>query len=66
MHKDGEWITLANSYNTLKPLAKNFDDCKKTIKGLVPDDCRKAEGAGIVVTRNKRNILTIKETNDGE
>jgi len=66
MNDDGEWKVLANSYNTLKPVAKEFDECKKTIKGLVPDDCRKAEGAGIVVTRNKRNILTIKEINNGE
>ena len=66
MDTDIEWIALADTYNKCKPIAKAFDDCKKTIRGLVPDDCRKAEGAGIVVTRNKRNILTIKETNDGE
>tara|TARA_R100000084_G_C4615730_1_gene130424 strand:- start:47 stop:853 length:807 start_codon:yes stop_codon:yes gene_type:complete len=66
MSDNGKWKTLANTYNTLKPLAKNFDECKKTIRGLVPDDCRKAEGAGIVVTRNKKNILTIKETDNGK
>ena len=66
MDTDVEWIALADTYNKCKPIAKAFDDYKKTIRGLVPDDCRKAEGAGIVVTRNKRNILTIKETNNGE
>ena len=66
MSDHGTWIRLADNYNRLKPLAKNFDECKKTIRGLVPDDCRKAEGAGIVVTRNKKNILTIKETDNGK
>tara|TARA_R100000005_G_C4976225_1_gene187547 strand:- start:228 stop:1013 length:786 start_codon:yes stop_codon:yes gene_type:complete len=60
------WKSLAKKYNTFKPMAKEFDECKKTIKGLVPDDCRKATGAGIIVTRNKKNILTIKEENDGK
>lgn len=66
MDTDIEWIALADTYNKCKPIAKAFDECKKTIRGLVPDDCRKAEGAGIVVTRNKRNILTIKETDNGK
>jgi len=67
MTKDKKWIAFANQYNELKPIAKSFDECKKAIKGLVPEDCYRAEGGGVIVSRNKKNILTIKEVNkDGE
>ena len=67
MKTNKKWIAFANQYTELKPVAKTFDECKKAIKGLVPDDCYRAEGGGVIVSRNKRNILTIKEENkDGE
>ena len=56
-----EWIDLAKEFYNYKPMAKHFDECKKAIKDLVSDDCREARGNGVVVTRNKKNILTIKE-----
>lgn len=67
MKTNKKWIAFANQYTELKPVAKTFDECKKAIKGLVPDDCYRAEGGGVIVSRNKRNILTIKEENkDGK
>ena len=67
MSKDSKWTAFANQYIELKPVAKTFDSCKKSMKELVPDDCYRAEGNGVIVSRNKKNILTIKEVNkDGE
>ena len=67
MSNNDKWTAFALQYTELKPVAKTFEEAKKSIKKLVPDDCYRAEGKGVIVTRNKKNILTIKEVNkDGE
>lgn len=67
MSNNDKWTAFALQYTELKPVAKTFEEAKKSIKKLVPDDCYRAEGEGVIVTRNKKNILTIKEVNkDGE
>ena len=61
-----KWKDFVRQYKTVKPYIDEYENCKKAIKGLVPDDCYRASGEGVVVTRNKRNILTIKEENNGK
>ena len=58
-----KWKDFVKQYKDNKPYVEQFENCKKAIKGLVPDDCYRANGDGVVVTRNKKNILTIKEEN---
>ena len=67
MKNNIKWKDFVQQYKDNKPYVEQFENCKKAIKGLVPDDCYRATGDGVVVTRNKRNILTIKEENkDGK
>ena len=62
-----KWKDFAKQYKEVKPYVVEFENCKKAIKGLMPDDCYRASGSGVIVTRNKKNILTIKEENkDGK
>ena len=56
-----KWKDFAKQYKEVKPYVDEFENCKKAIKALMPDDCYRASGSGVVVTRNKKNILTIKE-----
>lgn len=61
-----KWKDFVKQYKKVKPYADEYENCKKAIKGLVPDDCYRASGDGVVVTRNRRNILTIKEESNGK
>jgi hypothetical protein len=66
MKDNSKWKDFVKQYKTVKPYADEYENCKKAIKGLVPDDCYRASGDGVVVTRNRRNILTIKEESNGK
>ncbi len=63
MENNIKWKDFVKQYKDNKPYVEQFENCKKAIKGLMPDDCYRANGDGVVVTRNKKNILTIKEEN---
>jgi len=66
MKDNSKWKDFVKQYKKVKPYVDEYENCKKAIKGLVPDDCYRASGDGVVVTRNRRNILTIKEENNGK
>jgi hypothetical protein len=55
------WVDTAASYLDTKYDHAIHEVAKKDLKAMVPDNCRKMTGGGIVVTRNKRGSLLIKE-----
>ena len=56
----GEWKTVAIKFLTYRDGAVLFEEAKKILKSLVPDDVKKAMGNGIVITRDKRGLV-VKE-----
>ena len=55
-----KWKDYVTQYKTVLPYVDQANACKTAIKDLVPDDAREVRGCGVVVARNKRNILTLK------
>jgi hypothetical protein len=56
----GEWKTVAIKFLTYRDGAVLFEEAKKILKSLVPEDVKKATGNGIVITRDKRGLF-VKE-----
>lgn len=54
-----EWEAHATAFILTKDAAKRFEDYKKAIKALVPNDAVKAHGAGIEVRRSVDRALTV-------
>tara|TARA_R100000458_G_scaffold52597_1_gene54247 strand:+ start:8178 stop:8957 length:780 start_codon:yes stop_codon:yes gene_type:complete len=66
MNNNMKWKDFSKQYLDTKPYVAHNKSCADELKKLVKDDCRKAEGAGVVITRNKKNILTIREVKASE
>ena len=60
MEGNNAWSQHAGDWLDNKEPAKIFDDATKELKALVPADVKKAEGHGIVITRNAAGSLSIK------
>lgn len=61
MAGSNEWAWAAVEWMTKRAPAKEFEAAAKAIKALVPADAKKAHGHSIIVTRDKKGALTIKE-----
>ena len=68
MTNNTKWLDYAKQLKVNTPYVEHFESCKKALKELVSDNCREARGEGVVIKRNKRNILTLKqeENKDGK
>jgi predicted phage-related endonuclease len=64
MFGNNEWAASAADWMVNKKAAKVFDTAAKSIKGLTPDDAAIAHGHGVLVTRDKKGSLRIKEQGD--
>lgn len=56
-----EWEEAALAYHKNKEGSSLFDQAKKDLKALVPDDASEATGNNIIVKRSKNNSLRISE-----
>jgi predicted phage-related endonuclease len=60
--KDNQQMnTLITSLKECKPYVAKHKEIVTDIKNLVPDDCRKAIGNGVVISRSKKGTLTLRE-----
>jgi hypothetical protein len=57
-----EMNNLIESLQQVKPYVAKHKEIVTDIKSLVPDDCRKAIGNGIVLSRSKKGTLTLRES----
>jgi len=64
MTRNTKWLDYAKQLKVNAPYVEHFESCKKALKELVSDNCREARGEGVVITRNKRNLLTLKQEVD--
>ncbi len=55
-----DWGNAAHIIITDKEAHTRWDDAKKEIKELVPDDVKRAYGNGVEITRNKKGSMTVK------
>lgn len=55
------WCVEADAWLTNRNAAKRFTSSEKELKLLVEADVRRAHGAGIEITRDRANRLSIKE-----
>jgi predicted phage-related endonuclease len=61
--KDNQQMnTLITSLRECKPYVAKHKEIVTDIKNLVPDDCRKAIGNGVVISRSKKGTLTLRES----
>lgn len=58
---DPDWQLLALRWTQSYGAAQIAKECEKAIKDLVPQDAKKAFGAGIVVTRNRAGAMALRE-----
>lgn len=56
-----DWQLLAGRWVQSYGAAQTAKEAEKQIKGLVPEDAKKAFGAGIVVTRNRAGAMSLRE-----
>lgn len=56
-----EWGEHAATWLETRDAAKKAASAEKSIKALVPDDAKRAHGAGVEVTRDKAGRLSLKE-----
>lgn len=64
MDGSNEWADAAVTWRTTKAEAKAHAEMADRLKSLVPPDASEAEGHGIVITRNKRGHLTLREAKE--
>ena len=57
-----EMNSLIESLQQVKPYVAKHKEIVTDIKSLVPDDCRKAIGNGIVLSSSKKGTLTLRES----
>ena len=66
MGKNNAWVNTASQITDIHPkhaeMEKSLKSLKEEIKGLVPEDARRAFGAGVNVSRNTKGalVLTVK------
>lgn len=58
------WCSLAADYLALQPNVKKLDGVKAELKTLIEPDVAKAFGGGIIASRDKRGVLSIKESKE--
>ena len=58
---NNEFLSHASRWEETKPLADEHKALGSILKGFVPDDCRKATGGNVLITRTKAGYLTIKQ-----
>ena len=64
--RDNEFMSLAKEWHETKQPAIQHKAIGQVLKAKVPDNCRKATGSGILISRNKAGTLSIKETKGGK
>jgi len=64
--RDNEFMSLAKEWHETKQPATQHKAIGQVLKAKVPDNCRKATGSGILISRNKAGTLSIKETKGGK
>lgn len=64
MDGSNEWADAAITWLTTKAEAKAHAEMADKLKELVPADASEAAGHGIVITRNKRGHLTLREAKE--
>ena len=62
MKDNKEMNILIDSLKEVKPYVALQKQIVTDIKALVPDDCRKAFGNGITLSRSKKGTLTLRES----
>tara|TARA_R100001530_G_scaffold15032_1_gene13463 strand:- start:1316 stop:2191 length:876 start_codon:yes stop_codon:yes gene_type:complete len=63
--KDNEFMSLAPRWHETKIQANEHKAISQVLKAKVPDNCRRATGSGILISRTKAGYLTIKEETKG-
>ena len=58
---NNEFLSNANKWVETKLVADENKALGVILKGSVPDDCRKATGGGVIITRNKAGNLILKQ-----
>ena len=66
MSNNLKWTDSVQMFKSTKAYVDEHNKAKKAIKAMMPDDCYEAKGQGVVVTRNKKNILTLREVANDE
>ena len=61
MKDNKEMNILIDSLKEVKPYVTMQKQIVNDIKSLVPNDCRKALGNGITLSRSKKGTLTLRE-----
>jgi len=55
-----EWLEHCQCFIDNQAASKDFEDAKKALKKLVPDDVKYAHGDGVEITRNKAGAMTVR------
>jgi predicted phage-related endonuclease len=58
---NNEFLSHASRWGETKPVADEHKALGTILKGFIPDDCRKATGGNVLITRTKAGYLTIKQ-----
>ena len=61
MTNRNEWASFAVQWLETRDAARDHEDSGKILKSLVPDDAKKAFGAGVQITRNRVGNLSLRE-----
>ena len=64
-NKDNQFLSNATRWVETKQIANENTALGKVLKAKIPDNCRKAVGGGVVISRTKAGYLTIKEETKG-
>lgn len=64
MSKSNSWVTLAQQWKDTLEAASLNEKTAKEIKALMPDDAAEAFGSGIIVRRDRRNRLSLREAKE--
>lgn len=58
---NNRWVDSAFAWLETKSHAERYKDAEKVLKSLVPDDAKKCFGAGVRITKDKANRLSLRE-----
>jgi len=61
MSKSNSWVDHAGIYLANEEASKNFDQAKKELKELMPDNAYEATGGGIILKRSKNGSLRFSK-----
>ena len=61
MNGRNEWTASAVTWRDTWQAARDHEDSGKVLKSLVPEDAKKAFGAGVQITRNRVGNLSLRE-----